>query len=147
MTHCYHFVKQYITQIISVFFQAEKKLSQNNKCHVLLWTVKFGLDLLPTWPSSHMCLAQKWPKNTKNPFFACFRAYVGQPHNHIGWTRSMPFASINPTNPRTNPGNFHEKILRIGGVENLSFFESAILIFFFKKNLLHSNENQSSFIG
>jgi hypothetical protein len=26
----------------------------------------------------------------------------------------MPFASINSTNPRTNPSNFHEKILRIG---------------------------------
>ena len=26
----------------------------------------------------------------------------------------MPFASINSTHPRTNPRNFHEKILRIG---------------------------------
>ena len=66
--------------------------------------------------------AQKWPKNTKNVFFACFRAYVGQPLNHIGWTTSMPFASINPTNPRTNPWNFHRKTFRIWGVENLFFF-------------------------
>ena len=29
-----------------------------------------------------------------------------------------------------NPWNFGENFLRIGGVENLSFFESAILIFF-----------------
>ena len=32
-----------------------------------------------------------------------FWAYAGQPHNHIGWAMSMPFASINPTNSRTNP--------------------------------------------
>ena len=48
----------------------------------------------------------------------------------------MPFASINPTNPRTNPWNFHKKILRIGDSEKLSFFESAILNFFFIKRKL-----------
>ena len=44
-------------------------------------------------------------------FLACFRAYVGQPDNHIiiGWATSMPFASIYPTNPRTNWWNFHKK--------------------------------------
>jgi hypothetical protein len=35
--------------------------------------------------------------------FGCFWAYVGQPHNHIGRAASMAIASINPTNPRTNP--------------------------------------------
>ena len=55
-------------------------------------------------------------------FFACFRPYVGQPDDHIGWATSMPFASIYPTNPRTNPWNFPKKMLRIGGVENLSFW-------------------------
>ena len=34
----------------------------------------------------------------------------------------MPFASFNPTNPRTNPWNFHKKILRIGDFEKLSYF-------------------------
>ena len=51
----------------------------------------------------------------------------------------MPFASINLTNPRTNPWNF-------GDVEKLSFFESAILIFFFQKKkffLPHSYLNSS----
>ena len=41
----------------------------------------------------------------------------------------MPFASINSTNPRTNPWNFHEKILRIGGAGKWDFFEAAILNF------------------
>ena len=45
----------------------------------------------------------------------------------------MPFASFNPTNPRTNPWNFHKKILRIGGVGKSAFFKSAILNFFFQK--------------
>ena len=47
----------------------------------------------------------------------------------MGWAKSMPFASINPTNPRTNPWNFHEKILRIGGAGKWGFFEAAILNF------------------
>ena len=41
---------------------------------------------------------------------------------------------------------FEKKILRIGGIENLSFFQSAIVDFFFPKKkifLLHSHENQS----
>ena len=47
----------------------------------------------------------------------------------------MPFASTNPTNPRTNPWNFHKKILRIGGVGKSAFFKSAILnSIFFQKN-------------
>jgi hypothetical protein len=42
----------------------------------------------------------------------------------------MPFASIYSIHPRTNPWNFCGKILGIGGVENLSFFELAIRFFF-----------------
>ena len=52
-------------------------------------------------------------KNTKNAFFACFGAYVWQPHDPIGWATPMPFASTNSTNPRTNPWNWifsHQKI-------------------------------------
>ena len=55
-------------------------------------------------------------------FLGCFWAYVSQPHCHIGWARSMPFASFNPTNTRTNLWNFHKNILRIGDLEKLSFF-------------------------
>ena len=72
-------------------------------------------------------------KNAFFVLFGCFWAYVGQPHGHIGWATSMSFASINPTNPRTNLRNFCKTILRIGDFEKLCFFESAILIFFFKK--------------
>ena len=42
-------------------------------------------------------------------FLGHFWAYVGQPQGHIGWAKSMPFASFNPTNPRTNPVDFHKK--------------------------------------
>ena len=93
------------------------------------------------------------PKTGKNAFFVflgLFRAYIGQPHGHVRWAIPMPFASINPTNPRTNAWNFHEKIFRVGGAGKWGFFESAILKFFFQKKyffLLHSNENQSTSIG
>ena len=76
---------------------------------------------------------QKQAKNAFFVFFGHFWAYVGQPHDHIGWAPSMPFALINPTNPRTDPWNFHKKILRIGDFEKCTFFESAILNFFFRK--------------
>ena len=45
----------------------------------------------------------------------------------------MAFASINSTNPRTNPRIFHQTILRIGDFGKCTFFESAISKFFFKK--------------
>ena len=63
----------------------------------------------------------KWPTkknlffkiaNSRNFFTNPFWAYVGQPHDYLGWAKAMPFASINPTNPRTN-----EKICRIGDFE------------------------------
>ena len=42
-------------------------------------------------------------------------------YDHIGWAISMPFASIYPTHPRTNPWNFCEKISFLSFL--LSIFE------------------------
>ena len=89
------------------------------------WLMQRALVWLNLYGHEAVWQAQKQPKNTKKAFFGCFRPYVGQPDDHIGWATLMPFVSIYSTNPRTNPWNFREKILRIGGVENLSFFESA----------------------
>ena len=72
-------------------------------------------------------------KTGQKCIFWLFLAYIGQPHDHIGWATSMPFASINSTNPRTNLWNFCEKFLRIGDFEKHCFFESAILNFIFQK--------------
>ena len=47
--------------------------------------------------------------------------------------RSMLFASCNPTNPRANLWNFHEKILRIGDFEKWPFLKNGHFGFFFKK--------------
>ena len=84
------------------------------------------------WPWGCLTKAQKQPKNAFSVLFGCFWALVGQPHGHIRWATSMPFASFNPTNPRTDLRDFREKILRIGDFEKLAFFESAILNFFFE---------------
>ena len=43
----------------------------------------------------------------------------------------MPFASINPTNPRTNPWNFHKKFWELPILKNSHFEKSTILDFFF----------------
>ena len=87
-----------------------------------------GIDFAqPIWPWGCLTYAPKQAKNAFFVFFACFGAYVGQPHGHIGWAKSMPFASFNPTNPRTNPWNFGGICSAFDEVEKLSFFESAIL--------------------
>jgi hypothetical protein len=83
------------------------------------------------WLRDCPTLAQKQGKNAFFVFLDHFWAYVGQPHGHIGWARPVPFASINSTNPRTNPWIFHEKILRIDRLAKWGLFESAILNFFF----------------
>ena len=63
----------------------------------------------------------------------------------------MDFTSINPTNPRNNPLNFHRNFLRIDDFEKLSFFESAILEKNFQKKpklfLLNPHENHSKLLG
>ena len=79
----------------------------------------------------------------------CFWAYVGQPQNHIGWATPMPFASINFTNPRTNPWNFPWLIF-----ENWRFWKPQFCgVGYFekkiseKKSLLHSHDIQSKVLG
>ena len=109
-----------------------------------------GIDVAQRiWLRGCPTKAQKQPKNAFLVLFGYFWAFVGQPHGHIHWAKSMPFASSNPTNPRTNLRNFREKILRIGDFKKWAFFESAILNFFFEKKkffLLHSHENRPKFI-
>ena len=70
----------------------------------------------------HGCQAVR--RKAKSSFFvflACFKAYIRQPDNHLGWAISMSLILICLNHPRTNPWNFLERILRIGGVENLTF--------------------------
>ena len=68
-------------------------------------------------------------------FFACFRPYVRQPDDHIGWVTLMPFKSIYPTDPRTNPAQFDGKILRIDGFEKVVFLSRPFWICFFQKKI------------
>ena len=46
----------------------------------------------------------------------------------------MPFTSIIPTNPRTNPWNYHKFFLRIGKFENRPFWKIGHFGFFFLAN-------------
>ena len=58
---------------------------------------------LSIWSSGCPTKGLKQAKNTKHAFFACFRPYFGQPDNHVGLAKLMPFASVYPVDPRTNP--------------------------------------------
>ena len=95
-----------------------------------------GIDVAQRiWPWSCATKAQKQPKNAFSVLFGCFWAFVGQPHGHICWATSIPFASFNPTNPRTHLRNFREKILRIGDLEKWAFLSRPLIIFFSKKKI------------
>ena len=67
-------------------------------------------------------------KQAKNVCLGFFWAYVRQPHDHIGWATSIPFASINGFHPRTNPWNFWKWELAVLKVLSRKFW-----FFFFKK--------------
>ena len=86
------------------------------------------------WSGSIHKTVQRKLKKGKNVFFGCFWAYVGQLHNHIGWATSMPFTSVNSTNPRTNPWNFHDFFWELA-VLKISIFVSRP---FWKKNKIKS---------
>ena len=80
-----------------------------------------------------MRLSDISPKAGKKCVFRLFLSLFwtdSQPH---GFSTTMPFASINSSNPRTNLRNFHEIILCIGGAGKWGVFESAILNLFFQK--------------
>ena len=119
------------------------KLKNRQKMH--FWLCTCIIEILKANVSQKIfffnlvCLSTKQPKNTKNAFFACFWAYVGQPHSHIGWALSMPFASITPTNPRTNPWNFGGNCSAFGGGWKTQFFWVGHFEFFFakKKKIFH----------
>ena len=89
------------------FTEMKQKENQNGR----LRKFKMAASKKPRFPAPPILNIFSWnfyglvlgPKNTKNTFFACFCAYVGQPHDHIKWDKSMPFTSINSTNPRTKP--------------------------------------------
>ena len=86
------------------------------------------------WSSTYMVvrLSDIISETGKKCIFVVFRPILSlQSHGHTGWATSMPFASINPTNPRTNPWNFGGNCTAFGDVEKLSFFESAIFFAWF----------------
>ena len=98
----------------------------------------------PIWLSGCPMQAPKRAKNTKKSVLAIFLAYVGQPDGHISWVTLMPFASINPTNPRTNLWNFGDNCSAFGGSWKTQFFWVGHFDFFFQKKnffLLHSSSN------
>ena len=112
-----------------------------------------GIDVAQSiWSWGCPTKAQEQPKKTENAFFVCFWAYVGQPHDHIHWATSMPFASINPTNPRTNPWNFGGNCSAFGGGWKTQFFwvghfEKKICNFFFFFCLIPMKTRQSLLVS
>ena len=73
-------------------------------------------------------------------------AYIGQPDDHIGWAKWMPFASINPTNSRTNSWNFHKKYWELASLNNSVFLSRPFCLKKRKKKRI-AHENWSNLLG
>ena len=61
-------------------------------------------------------------KTHKKCIFTPFLSLHRQADNHIGWTTSMPFSSIDHTHPMTHPRNVQEKYWELAELENWHFF-------------------------
>ena len=112
---------------VALKFRCAKQ--SKNLIRYLMYTVMHMFRQVLVWAGNqgnHQNFEKKWPKNTKNALFACFWAYVWQPHGHIGWATPMPFASINSTNQRTNPWNFCKKVLRIDDSRKWAFLSRPL---------------------
>ena len=92
-------------------------------------------------------LSNKRAKTTKNACLPLKWPFVGQPDNHISWATPLVYTWVSSTYPRTIFWNFGEKMLRIGGFEKFTFFETTKLQYSkFKKTkvcLSHSCSNIS----
>ena len=65
----------------------------------------------------------------------------------ISWVPPMPFPSIYSTNPRTEPWNFHENILRIGKAGKWDFFWDGHFFSIFFSFCFISMKTSSPFMG
>jgi hypothetical protein len=121
--HLVHSITQYYA--LQGFFWKPGKTSKFWPIHS---TIQIWTDFVWEWSKKKFFFLKKKIQNgqVKNAFFVflgCFCPYVRQPHNHICWVTLMAFASINPTNPRTDLWNFREKISRIGDFEKRQFWK------------------------
>ena len=94
---------------------------------------------LGIWSSDCPTYSQFHSKNAFFRFFPWNWAYVGQSDDHIGWAT---FASIYPTNPRTNLWNFSRKIFENWRFWKTQFFWVGHFEFYFskKKNFFASSQ-------
>ena len=100
------------------------------------------------WGSTYMSVRlsdiRQQAKQAKYAFLGHFWTHVGQSYSHIGCAKPMPFASINSTNPRTNPWNFGGNCSAFGGGWKTQFFWVGHFEFFLAKKiffLLNSYQN------
>ena len=70
-------------------------------------------------------LSNKRAKTTENAFLPLKWPFVGKPDNYIGWATSLAYTWVSSTYQRTIFCYFGEKMLRIGGFEKLTSFETT----------------------
>ena len=114
--------------------EAKKKISKNGDFQLLQFLIFFSkISGIGPWFSKIDWCEGHWYGSTymaerQKHIFCIFRLFLSL-RTTGSWayklSHTMPFESINPTNPRTNPWNFRKQFLRIDGFENLSFFKSA----------------------
>ena len=107
--------------LLRLFMGLSKKKIQNGRLKKLCFSKPSILNIFSlNWVGLVLGLMQitsmwlnRYGRQAKNAFvfLACFRPYVGQPDNHIGWVTLMPFASIYHTDLRTNPAQSSQRFL------------------------------------
>ena len=117
---------------------------------VFFCLILFFIHTREEYPTFHNWQEHYYPNNKEKwKWHRQIQFAVRQPDDHIGWATLMFFKLIYPTHPRINPWSFREKILRIGGVENLRFFWAGQFLFFFASSLwrlhLWDSKNGSKF--
>ena len=134
--------------------------------YIFLWKY-LGLVLAPwmckiDWCKGHWCgsmymamrLSDISSKTAKKVFFVLlghFWAYVGEPHGHIGWAKSMPFASINQSYyPKDPSRSIWQKNIENWPFGKMRFFWVGHFGFFFRKKnnffLLNPMKNSQRFL-
>ena len=98
-------------------------------CKILKKPFIVQKKMIPHMKAKVVSIGKKQAKSAFFVFLDWFWAYVGQPHDHIGWATPMPFASINPTTleSRINVPPWINKFLTKPFLQKLYFLFLKIL--------------------
>ena len=131
-TNLYDFIRLHLSSPSTTLLLTKIRKFTTTVVCILFRICYFGLEarvIIKILTQAVRHNARNWQKPQKN-IFACFRPYVGQPDDHIGWSTLMPFTSIYPIDPRTNSWNFRKKYWELTRKKTQLFWVGNFEFFF-----------------